>query len=132
MALKVLHGLTPSCSPLQSHRMPVMTTITIFLPHWSLGSLNAISSSLPGPLNFLFFLPGMLSSQDLCMDDSFSSFKSELKCHLREAFPTIQPKRLHLLFSILVLCLFPSQYSHCLYLGICLLACLLFVFSGKM
>ena len=32
-----------------------MTTISIFLPHWSLGSLNALSSSLSGPLNFFSF-----------------------------------------------------------------------------
>ena len=58
------------------------------------------------------------------MDYSFSSFKSELKCHLREAFPTTQLNAFTS-FSISIPCLFTLQYIHRLYLDMCLLVCLL-------
>lgn len=125
------HGLespvwSDSCSLLQPHLRPVdynhciPATLVI-------RSLNALSSSLLGPLNFLFFLPGMLFPQDLCMDGSFSSFKWELKCHLSKAFPPTQCKCYPL--SLLFVFLMALTY---LYLDFHLLVCLWFVFYGRM
>ena len=89
MALKVLHHLTPV--HLSSLTKCQLRPQSLYSYHTGPKLLECSKLFLAWSFElFFFFLLGILFPQDLCMDYSFSSFKSELKCHLREAFPTTQ------------------------------------------
>lgn len=113
-----------SCSSSASSQASWLQSLCYADPQipWMLWALSCLR-----PLNFLFFLPGVLFPQDLCMDGYFSSFKGELKCHLREAFPPTQCKCC--LLSLVFVFFMVLTY---LDLDIYLLVCLWFVFFGRM